>query len=258
MTFDWFTLFAQLFNFALLLVLLRIFLYRPLLATMAEREALATSALDEARTMRLAAEKERRSLESERAREQSERDTRRQSLAEELERLRQERLDSIVREAEKLRATTLQALEHEVDSALDRLRAGLATIVLDEVQDTIKWIAGEDLHRHALSAFLERLRHLPEERRAELAAGAAAHGVRVTTPQPLDDDQQEAVRNAVAEVLPAREVRFETAEDLLLGVVLDAGGLRLDGSAAARLETLSQRFARVLGDLGHVGRETVA
>ena len=38
MTFDWFTFIAQLINFALLLVLLRVFLYRPVLDVMEQRE----------------------------------------------------------------------------------------------------------------------------------------------------------------------------------------------------------------------------
>jgi len=73
MTIDWFTLLAQLFNFALLLVLLRVFLYRPVLATMRRREELAMSALQGARELQAEAEAQRRELEAAREREERER-----------------------------------------------------------------------------------------------------------------------------------------------------------------------------------------
>ena len=258
MTFDWFTLLAQLFNFALLLVLLRIFLYRPLLAAISERETLATSALDDARKMQAEAEVERQALAALRAEEEAERDARRAALAEELERLRQERLDSVAREVERLRATTLEALEHEVDRTLDRLRTSLANIVLDEVRLIMEWLADEELERQAVRRFLDRLRELPEDSRRELAGAAGSEGVRLTTAHPLDEPARAEVRNVVAQVLGVHDVRFEEDERLVLGAVMDAGGKRLDGSAAARLETLGDRFAHALADLRPAERQAAS
>ncbi len=249
MTVDWLTLVAQLFNFALLLVLLRIFLYRPVLAIMDEREALATSVLDEARTLQAEAEAERVALAAERDAAASERAARREALGVELEQLRRERVDAVTREAAALRTATAEALEQEVDRTTDRLRTGLSSIVLEEVRQTLTWLAGAELEQQAVSRFLSRLGELPEAQRTELKAAAAEGAVRLTTAQPLADGMRDVVRRVVADVLGATDVDFRTDEALMVGALLETGGLRLDGSAAARLETLSERFADALADL---------
>jgi len=250
MTIDWLTLVAQLFNFALLLVLLRIFLYRPVLKIMDEREALATSVLDEARTLRAEADAERAALAAERDAAVGERAARRETLGVELEQLRRERVDAVTREAAALRAATAEALEQEVDRTTDRLRTGLSSLVLEEVRQTLKWLAGAELEQQAVSRFLSRLGELPEAQRTELTAAAAAEGVvRLTTAQPLADGMRDVVRRVVADVLGVTDVDFRTDEALVVGALLETGGLRLDGSAAARLETLGERFADALADL---------
>lgn len=249
MTIDWLTLVAQLFNFALLLVLLRIFLYRPVLKIMDEREALATSVLDEARTLRAEAVAERAALAAERDAAVGERAARRETLGVELEQLRRERVDAVTREAAALRAATAEALEQEVDRTTDRLRTGLSSLVLEEVRQTLKWLAGAELEQQAVSRFLSRLGELPEAQRTELTAAAAEGVVRLTTAQPLADGMRDVVRRVVADVLGVTDVDFRTDEALVVGALLETGGLRLDGSAAARLETLGERFADALADL---------
>ncbi len=257
MTFDWFTLLAQIFNFALLLVLLRVFLYRPLLATMAEREALATSALTEARRLQAEAQQEREALAAQRAREDAGRAARRAELSEELERLRRERTLAVSRETEALREAAIEALDREVGATLGRLRTDVAGIVLDEVRETLAWLSGHDLEARAVERFLRRLHELPETERRELAE-AAGSDVRFQTAHTLDGGTRDEVVRAVSEVLGASEVSFETDERLVLGAVLIAGGVRVDGSASARLEALRERFARVLADLRTTDREPIS
>ena len=177
MAFDAFTLLAQLFNFALLVVLLRVFLYRPVLATMRRREELAAAALNEAERLREEAEAERRALAEERAAEERERAARLAALEEELERLRNERLGAVEREAEEARAARAEALTQEVERAVARLRPELARIVLDEVSQTVAWLTGEVAERLAVQRFLQRLRELPPERLADLRQAAARRDV---------------------------------------------------------------------------------
>lgn len=258
MAFDAFTLLAQLFNFALLVVLLRVFLYRPVLATMRRREELAAAALNEAERLREEAEAERRALAEERAAEERERAARLAALEEELERLRNERLGAVEREAEEARAARAEALTQEVERAVARLRPELARIVLDEVSQTVAWLTGEVADRLAVQRFLQRLRELPPERLADLRQAARQGGARLVTAQALDDDAALEARRAVADALGVERVELGADPALLLGAVLEAGGLRLDGSAAARLEALAERSARALEDLAAGRREDAA
>lgn len=249
MTIDWFTLLAQLFNFALLLVLLRVFLYRPVLATMRRREELAMSALQGARELQAEAEAQRRELEAAREREERERQARLAALDAEVEALRRDRLEAVEREAEALRRARSEAVERGVERAVERLRSELAAVVLDEVRQTLAWLADAELERQAVALFLARLEALPAEERGELAAAAADGEVRFVTAHALDEGARSAVRDALARALGVDGVSFATEPDLLAGAVLEVGGLRLDGSAAARVRALDERFTRVLADL---------
>ena len=76
MGFDWFTFVAQLVNFALLLLLLRLFLYRPVLNLMEQRQEQLDRAWQDARGAEAAAREEAQRLASARAALEGERRTR--------------------------------------------------------------------------------------------------------------------------------------------------------------------------------------
>lgn len=255
MTLDPFTLLAQLVNFALLLVLLRAFLYRPVLATMRRREELATTALAEAKRLHAEAERQRAVLAAERAAEERERTARLATLDDEVENLRQERLAAVEREAAAARSARAETLEHEVERALARLRRELGRLVLDEVGETVAWLSGADADRLAVARFLDRLRQLPDDEREELREAAREHGARLVTAHDLDGDAREEARRAVAAALGVERVELASDPRLLMGAVLEAGGRRLDGSAAARMRALDERFAQALASLRASGKD---
>ncbi|HLT02452.1 MAG TPA: hypothetical protein VK001_09740 [Geminicoccaceae bacterium] len=257
MTVDWFTLAAQLVNFALLLVLLRVFLYRPVLNVMAAREELAAAPLREARRVAEESAKEREALQHERAAFEHERIERLARAAREAEEKREQLLEAVEREAAELRRAAAAAVEREVGRVADEMRVRLSNLVIDEVRRTLASLAGAELDQPAWARFEERLRALPAEQRRKLAAAAAGE-VKVVTPRPLPAATSEAARAALTEVLGVERVRFATDPDLLLGVALEAGGLRLDGAAVVRLEALERSFAAALGAVGEIAPRPVA
>src|SRR5690606_36704063 len=102
MSLDWTSVLIQLANFALLVVLLRIFLYRPVLRVMDERAEATAAPLREARRLAEEAAQEREALREERA-----------SLDRELT----ERLAAADRELASLRRTRLEEIERETKAA---------------------------------------------------------------------------------------------------------------------------------------------
>lgn len=245
MTIDWFTLAAQLVNFALLLILLRVFLYRPVLRVMAEREKRTAAPLNEARRLADEAAAEREALRQEREAFERERAARLEAVMREADEQRERQLAAIEREAAELRAAAAEAVERDVGHVADDLMTRVSKLVVDEVRTTVASVAGVELDHPAWARFEEHLRALPAEQRRSLAE-AARGAVRVVTPRPLASITADAARAALRELLDARSVSFATDPDLLLGVALEAGGLRLDGSAAARLESLERSFATAL------------
>ncbi|MCD6672907.1 MAG: hypothetical protein LT106_08625 [Burkholderiaceae bacterium] len=251
MTIDWFTLAAQLVNFALLLILLRVFLYRPILRVMAEREKRTAAPLNEARRLADEAAAEREALRQEREAFERERTERLEAATREADEKRQQQLADIERETAELRVAAAEAVERDLGRVAGGLMTRVSKLVVDEVRATVASVAGVELDHPAWARFEEHLRALPAEQRRSFAE-AARGAVRVVTPRPLASVTADTARSALRELLDARSVSFDTEPDLLLGVALEAGGLRLDGSAAARLESLERSFATALGTVREI------
>jgi len=245
---DAFTLIAQIVNFVVLLVLLRVFLYRPIQRVMRQREqriADEHAAAEEARE-----KAEARAEELRRERETFE-DERRERLAEverEAEELREERLAEARDEAEAARKRWREALERERDELAGEVREGAAAVLTDALQRGWRELADEDLQARALEVFARKLRELDAEERTALADRARAGELTFATAFAATDDQRETLLRAVREALlgddegAAAEAEFERDPELIAGVTLRAGDLRVGWTVRARLDDLERAW----------------
>ncbi len=90
-----------------------------------------------------------------------------------------------------------------------------------------RWSAAAEIAAHFRAALLA------DQRRIEVVARSAI---------PLTDDQKTAVRAALRRRYPDREIqlREEVDEDILGGLILQAGDLSIDASVRGQLEQLTQ------------------
>lgn len=245
---DLFTLIAQIVNFVVLLVLLRVFLYRPIQRVMRQREqriADEHAAAEEARE-----EAEARAEELRRERETFE-EERRERLAEverEAEELREERLAEVREEAGEARERWREALERERDELAGEVREGAAAVLTDALERGWRELADEELQTRALEVFAGKLRELDEEERTALADRARAGDLAFATAFEATDEQRETLLRAVREALlgddedAAPEAEFERDPELIAGVTLRAGDLRVGWTVRARLDDLERAW----------------
>lgn len=262
MAIDWFTLVAQLLNFTLLVVLLRVFLYRPVLAVMDERAALTAAALTEARELSTSAAAELSAVAEQRAALAQERGVALAAMAQEVEDERERRLMEVTREAAAAREASAAALEKDLQSASEHLRRRVAELVIEEVRTSLRLFGGgESDHAaggrpgersgDAAAAFAARLKKLPRASLDELRAAAARGGVPLLkVAQPLDKAASDELTGLISRSLGAPEVRVELEPELLLGATLEVGGRRIDGSLQGRLQALEQVFKESLAAVG--------
>jgi F-type H+-transporting ATPase subunit b len=243
MAIDAFTLIAQLVNFAVLLLLLRQFLFRPIQRVMAERERRIAAAHEDAERARADAEAQAAELRRERA---------------DLETHRRERLAEVEREVERARTLRLAEVRAEADAArdawhadLDRqhaeveeaLRRGASAVLADALRRGWRALADEDLEARALATFARRLRELDGATRTALADAAALGPVVVTTAFDPTGPQREALAGALREALGTRvDPAFERDPELLAGVTLRAGDLRVGWSVRAHVDELERAW----------------
>ena len=238
---------AQLVNFALLLLLLRRFLFRPIVRVMEERARVIALETAEAERVRAEAEAERAALTEARAVASQER---RQLLAQaerdaaELRARREEEL-TLDLQRERVRVEADRAhRDHDRDA---RLADRVVPLLANALERAWRELADDDLGRHAQRAFLKRLQHLDDAERAALAESAVAGSISLAcVPAPTPADAA-ALRGAVQALLthPA-EIAIDHDPDLIAGVALRVGDIRIEWSARAHRHDLERVWRAAL------------
>jgi F-type H+-transporting ATPase subunit b len=250
MLIDWFTVAAQIVNLLVLVLLLRRFLYGPIIRAMASRQDAITAQTVEAE--RLAADA---SAEGERLRELTremaqEREQRLDALNEEIAELRREQLRSARIEVEQLQQRWQEAVVRERAAFLTELRRRVGEQILEVVRRAVLDLSGEELDTVVIDRFVAELHRLDEGQRRLMAAVAVENGgVRVRTATPLPTDARHALTAAVREAIDTQvEVRFEESPTLLSGVELHVTGFKLAWTIEDYLDSLEAELDAALGE----------
>jgi len=236
MQFDLFTFFASLFNFLVLLLVLRIFLFKRVTRAMDTREERIASTWDEAEKSRgeadeLRAEYERRIEEAD-----EERDELLSQAREEIEREKRRRMDEARKEVSRKRDEWLESLRAEQERLVRSVREQVARATVESTRAALSSLADTNLERR----MVERLAVELGGRREELSAAASGARVEVTTSEPLDEADRERVRDAVNGVAQPGSIDFDESDDLVCGIRMRIGDREIGWSLAdhmGRLQT---------------------
>lgn len=230
MLIDWFTVAAQIANFAILVWLLKRFLYRPVLAAMAARE-------QRVRDTVAAADKQKAEAEAEASRLRAQQ--------QELDRQKATLLKTAQEGAAAARQEMLAAARKETDERAAQWRESLArewqdfrTQLLQRTQNEALAIAGRalceladaPLEERVAEMFLKKLAALGDSERARLRA-IVNHTPRpmvVRSGFPLAEPVREKLRRALQEqLLTTNHVEFSAAPDVIAGIEVSFDGQKL-------------------------------
>ncbi len=231
---DLFTLLAQVFNFLVLVLVLRRFLFKPLLAVMDERERRFVQRREEA---------EARTRQAEellgRARQQEEEHERNRALlqaqaesqaAETLHHLLEEaRAEVMARREQWLRA---EGLERE--ASLQALRPRLMDAVGSVCRQALQDLAGQDLEEQMALRLTARL--------AEDSTFPSSGSILITSSRPLG----ESARQALGQIREKALLEFRTEEDPSPGIRVRSGGWEVEWTLDSYLEALGERIRELL------------
>lgn len=249
MLIDPFTIAAQLVNFALLVWLLRRFLYGPVTRAMKAREARVREEVEEARRLRAEAEAEGERYRTLLATFEAEREARLGEMRAELDAIRQAQVREVRAEIKGLRERWTRTLEQEKEAFLQQLRMQVARGSVAVMRRALKELADDDLEDRLITRFVERVAAMKAEDRERLVAAVREEGqpVFVRTARPSSAAQRAVLTEALAKIFGHEfSPRFETNPDLVAGVELRAGGLKvgwtLDDYLDGIEETMREAF----------------
>lgn len=253
MEIDVFTLVAQVVNFLVLVLLLKRFLYGPLVRTMDQREERIATELEEAARKEEEAQREARQCHAEKVELEDSRGEMLSRAQEEAVALKRELVTEARREVEESKARWNQAVREEKQAFLDNLRQRAGAEVYAISRQVITDLANVELERHIIDTFIERLRGLDEHECAEIAAASrrARSGAVITTSFPIDRMVRDRLRAVVKERIgPGIELGFDESADLICGIELKAGGKKAAWSLQNYLETLDERLTQAFSGAG--------
>ena len=225
MQIDWFTFFAQILNFLVLVWLLKRFLYGPVTRAMARREAFIAARLNEAEereeaVKEKAAEYQRQLKELENHREETLR-----AAQEEAEAERRRLFDDAHKELGETRERWKTQLVEEQGEHLGEIKHQITREVCAISRQALKSLADAELERQMVVVFLGRLAGMEQARREELCAECGGGTLILSTTAPIDETLKERARVTVDALTGgSATLDFETTDRWQCGVELEIPG----------------------------------
>ena len=227
---DWFTVAVQVFNFLLLVWLLKKYLYGPVMRAMRGREERVALDLEQAEEARKRAAEERGLLIEERERIAEERERILLQARAEAATWREQAMERARKEVESQRETWLRALDEERESFSRELRTRVAQAAMRAGEAALDSLADDSLGERLVSKLLQELPQngfTPPPLALVRMGFEPDEGLRETLRQGLRNHWQEVER-----------VEFEYAPELGLGLVCILGDHRIQWTVARYMEGL--------------------
>lgn len=251
MSIDWVTVVAQLANFLLLVWLLKRFLYRPILDGIDAREAEIAqrmAAADAARAEAQAAEQRYQQLYE---RTQSAQQDEVAAALRATEHERQQLLDEARAQREREKGDWQRHLAHERQEFTERLQRAGASTLLELTRKALHDLADERLEA-AIARQLAARHVAPRSDELGAAAGPAREAV-VRTQHPLDVDARAPLAAALSHAMGGIEPRFVVDDAQSPGVIIEAGGARLEWTIDSYLDELDAALVQTQAPESHLG-----
>lgn len=221
MLIDWFTVIAQIVNFLVLLILLRRFLYRPILNAMQAREERIAAELEAARQERREAEAEKKEFEAQNEKLRRDYEKKRAESEQDVVAWRKQALHEARQDVEKTVSTWHKSVEQEKQAFADELRRFSVRQAYAVSRQALQDLAGIPLEERMLEKFIAVL----ESGQIDLAKfkASAAEGMAVRSAFDIPKSGQERVNKILRGQLgPELVLHFETDPELLGGIELAA------------------------------------
>lgn len=249
MLINWFTVIAQIINFLILMVLLKIFLYDKIVKAIDEREKKIADRMDDADKKRQEAEELEKSLQEEKRRLEDKRKDMLEEAEHEAGERRKKMIEEARREVDHRQAEWREALSREKKNFLDNLRRMIAERTFSLAGRVLQDLADAELQERVADVFIKRIKGMNEDEKKQAAKAIQESGGRIVLQSSFDMDETgrrkitAALREELGEEL---EVGYETDPDLLLGVNLKFRGRKIAWSLEDYLEDIMEQAKRLL------------
>jgi F-type H+-transporting ATPase subunit b len=231
-------LLVQIFNFLIMFVVLKEWIYKPILGLLERRRQTIAQGLEDARIASEARAEAERDAEKILAEARSEAGRIVREATERAEGAAKDVKTAAEADAIKAREQALLEVRGERDRILSDLRGQVAALAIAAAQKLV----GEALDEKRQRILLEQFFSGVKSGKMVVLQEASFKGTsaEVTSALPLTEKEQETVKKDVLAKVGAKAVSFRVDPSILGGLVVKVGDKVLDGSVAGKLENLRQ------------------
>ncbi|HUV28088.1 MAG TPA: F0F1 ATP synthase subunit B [Anaerolineales bacterium] len=232
-------LFVQIFNFAIIFVVLRAWVYKPILGLLERRRTAIAEGLEDARIAAEARQNAEQEAEVVLADAQAKASQIMRDANERAETQGKEVIAAAEAEAVKKREESLADVESERDRILGEMRGQVGALAIAAAQKLINASLDEGRQRVLIDEFFSGVK----SGRVVVLEGKQMSGAsaEVTSALPLTTEEKEAIKQDVlSQVGDQATVTFRVDPAILGGLIVRVGDKVLDGSVGGQLESLRQ------------------
>lgn len=244
MEIDWFTYFAQIVNFLILMALLQRFLYKPITKAMSQRKSQIKASLDEANEKRIAAEKELEKYRQENLKLQEAHDAILVKAREDAEKEKQLLREKIKEEIEISQDKWYQEITQEREEFLVNVRRKTLEEVYRVLRLSLEDLANANLESQIINVFLERL-----TKEAEKFQAISLAKIKVNSTFSLTNAQRDTISKTIHKYTGQNNtIIFEINSELIGGISLTFNGQEIVWSLENYLQNLSENLTNVINN----------
>lgn len=255
---DYFTFFAQVVNFLVLILLLRFFLYRRIIKAMDERENGISRRLQEAKDLKVEAEKEKGEYQKEKQELSQKRESILIEARKEAQTISEELKKKARSEVDESKDKWLEEVERQKKVFLTDLRKRSGEKIFSIASRVLKDLANDELEIHIINNFIRRLYSMGEKEKEAIKGFIRKPREEIiirssfVIPGTLPERIKEAVRDQIGNKV---NFRFEIETDLLCGIELHTNDTQISWSLGRYLDILEEDISR---SFDQRGREELA
>jgi len=232
-------LISQIVNFVVLLIVLRVWAWKPILNMLEKRREKITQGLEDARVAAEARAGAEKDAQAHMAKTQREANDHLRKAAEQAEQTAREIKAAAEKEAADIRTAALAEAEQAKLHALGELREQVAALALAAAEKLIRGSLDEKRQRTLIAEFFSGIKGGRVQVLEQV--GLAGTSAEVTSALPLTAEEQDVIRREIVGKLGSGStITFRVDPSLLGGLVVIVGDKVLDGSVLGGLEGLRQ------------------
>ena len=233
-------LFVQIFNFIIVFIVLRAWVYFPILDLLEKRRNKIAQGLEDARVASEARENAEEEAREILASAQAEGSEKIKDASERADTTSKEIIAQAEADAEKIRQDAKAEAEQERDRLLAELRGQIAALAMSATQKLVRESLDEQRQHALINEFFSGVKSGEVVVLEDKAiSGPSAE---IISAVPLTEDEKEVIRQDILDRAGSQTVTFRVDPSILGGLVVKVGDKVLDGSVSAQMESMRQNL----------------